>query len=549
MDSSSRYLLLTGATGLIGSQLLARLLRRHVPICVLVRSNDRQSERCRIESILKRFETSWGQRLARPTILVGDLTHPDLGLSHSDYKILANECSSVIHLAASLSFRPASRSATNEPYRTNVDGTRELLSLCAHTGIDNFHYVSTAYVCGSHADTFCEDELEIGQSFSNDYEHSKLLAERLLRSSDALTRLTVYRPSIVIDTTGNSPSSPDRTIYVALSLYRTMSKKFGLMADGNWYEFLGCTGVERKNLVEASWVADVIDGIVENESLHGRTYNLTSQYGTSVQDIEAAFKQVIGRAESPDISTDRSQVARAETAQPHRPVRREPNAGAKLLAFSKNAITRGARTVAGTIAGPYLETFSPYFRNDPVFDRRNLNHALASLKIADSDVITADTIARFGRIQEAELSTSARGQSLECSIDQAQAKWVEWLEEYRVDSRHAIDEPHTEARDASAWGVWLVGPQGGDWRIELKSFRVTAAGQCCMRRVYTDVETWGRLLNQQTTLDEVVNLRRLSFEIDGVEIVQHEIDWQHQLAWFLSSVRERLSARRVESIP
>ncbi len=532
MTPPSPYHLLTGATGLIGSQLLARLLRRHVPVCVLVRPHSQRSERSRIESILQRFETSWGQRLPRPTILSGDLALPGLGLSPADISLIGNQCSTVIHLAASLSFRPASKSKNNEPYRTNVDGTNELLKICAQTGVRHFHYVSTAYVCGTRTETFYEDDLELGQSFSNDYEHSKVLAEQSLRANKLLDTLTVYRPSIVIDTTGDSPASNDRTLYVALSMYRTMAKKFGFMSDGNWFEFLGLSGSERKNLVEAVWVAVMIDGIVGNESLHGRTYHLTSQTGTAISEIEDAFKQVVHS------SMDLKPVIQESAVQTPA---RASHVGTRLLAFSKNALSRGTRTIAETIAGPYLDTFAPYFRNDPVFDRQNLTIALQTLGREDSGSIDADTIARFARIQAAELATTTTGTNVPKLVSNEVAS--DWLA--------SMAEQDTEPRNTSAtsWGLMLIGPGGGDWCIELEPLRVSSAGQACARRVYTDCETWEQLVNQAISLETVVTQRRLVLEWDDLNSAIDELEITAHFSRLIASMRQQFTASGVETNP
>ena len=43
-----------------------------------------------------------------------------------------------------------------------------------------------------------ETELDVGQTPGNDYEHSKIEAERLVRAADWLDPPTIYRPSIIV---------------------------------------------------------------------------------------------------------------------------------------------------------------------------------------------------------------------------------------------------------------------------------------------------------------------------------------------------------------
>jgi thioester reductase-like protein len=135
----------------------------------------------------------------RPVVLDGELCSAGLGLSEIDHAWLKANCGSVIHSAANLLFKPASEHPDNEPYRTNVDGTRNLLELASSAGINEWHYVSTAYIAGLRTGRILERESNVGQEFGNDYERSKTMSEQMLRQSQQITSLTVYRPSIVID--------------------------------------------------------------------------------------------------------------------------------------------------------------------------------------------------------------------------------------------------------------------------------------------------------------------------------------------------------------
>ena len=162
MSEFRPYVLLTGSTGMVGAQLLARLMRRHVPVIALVRGKGAQSAEARVDAVLSRFENAWNQRLGRPAILTGDMGSPRLGLSTRDEQIIRENCDTVLHCAASMSFRPAADCPNNEPFRTNVDGTSALVELCTSTLIGKFHYVSTAYVCGVRSGVAKEDEIDIG---------------------------------------------------------------------------------------------------------------------------------------------------------------------------------------------------------------------------------------------------------------------------------------------------------------------------------------------------------------------------------------------------
>jgi thioester reductase-like protein len=190
--------LLTGATGFVGHEVLVRLLERgdrHVH--ALVRADDDRAAAGRLPEH------------DRLSAWAADIERPGLGLSGARADELAERVSTVIHCAASVSFSLG----LDESRRVNVEGTRRMVELaerCARRGggLERFTYVSTAYVAGAHRGDFGEDDLDVGQDFRNPYERSKFEAERLLRQRAGELPLQVLRPSIVVgdSRTGYTPS-------------------------------------------------------------------------------------------------------------------------------------------------------------------------------------------------------------------------------------------------------------------------------------------------------------------------------------------------------
>ncbi|MCA9051770.1 MAG: SDR family oxidoreductase, partial [Planctomycetaceae bacterium] len=234
----SGWTLLTGSTGVVGRLLLANLLKSQSSVAVLVRSRPGASAAERVERGLCRLEDRFQIRLPRPTVLEGDLTMPGLGLSPRDRDRAAKNCRRVLHSAASLSFAPASQHSGNEPYRTNLDGTRHLTEFCEQAGISEFHYVSTAYVCGTQTGSIAETP-SAAQDFANDYERSKALAEEWLRERRPIRSLTIYRPSIVIDPQDPDAAETEQAITTAFATYQLLASKFGIPAPGTWLKNLG----------------------------------------------------------------------------------------------------------------------------------------------------------------------------------------------------------------------------------------------------------------------------------------------------------------------
>ncbi len=191
--------LLTGVTGFVGMEVLARYLERSDRrVVTLIRAADEQAARARLDAILNNLFGVRGRRYAKRVDAVpADLLAPGLGISAARRGTLARRVSTIVHSAASVSFTLP----LEEARAVNVGGTRQMLELaelaCAHGGLDRYAQVSTAYVAGTHAGRFGEDDLDVGQSFHNSYEQSKFESEQLVRAQHGLP-FSVMRPSIVV---------------------------------------------------------------------------------------------------------------------------------------------------------------------------------------------------------------------------------------------------------------------------------------------------------------------------------------------------------------
>lgn len=174
--------LLTGATGFVGSFLAARLPAP--PLC-LVRGADPQA------------------RLGDRGIAVpGDVTQP---LDHVD----VSDVTHVIHCAADVAFtRPLA-----DARAINVEGARHVAALAARAPrLERLVHVSTAYVAGTHAGRFTEADADLGQRHRNTYEQTKLEAETLMRAAGA----TIVRPSIVVGDSRTGWTSSFNVLYPPL---------------------------------------------------------------------------------------------------------------------------------------------------------------------------------------------------------------------------------------------------------------------------------------------------------------------------------------------
>lgn len=342
-----RFILLTGATGLLGQYLLRDLLERGCDVAVVVRPSRAADARSRVEAAMARWDRLAGRYLRRPVVLAGDLSTPGLGLAEEDRRWLGRSCSAVLHNAASLSFTTGGP-RTEEPWLGNVTGTTQVVSLARELGIPRFHQVSTAYVCGLRTGRILESEGACGQQFGNDYEASKLEAEGIVRAAGFPEPPTVLRPAIIV---GDSRTSFTSTFHGFYTPLRVMAALVPTMAgmppipEAMWMAALGLAGEEAKNLVPVDWVSAVAAHIVATPRWHGQTYHLTPASRVPVREIAAVTKAAI--------------MARLERDQ----------AGRVAEATSAPAI--GLPDHLATAFRDQMATYTAYWRDDPEFDTSN----------------------------------------------------------------------------------------------------------------------------------------------------------------------------------
>lgn len=270
----ARFTLLIGASGLVGSYLMRDLVQNRQNLAVVVRSKGQRPAAARVESILHGCELQLNERLPRPVCLEGDVNLPHLGLSIASRKWIARNCGRVIHNAATLKFSGADRAL--DPWKTNYNGTQRVLRFCRRVSIREFHYVSTAYVCGKRNGVIREDELNEGQGFRNDYEHSKYLAEHAVRNDGFLDAPTIYRPVTISGDSDTGYTNSYHGVYVYLRFLSSLFKRTTASTDGKFTVPLriALQGDERRNLVPINWVSQVICHLSATRSAHGATYHL-----------------------------------------------------------------------------------------------------------------------------------------------------------------------------------------------------------------------------------------------------------------------------------
>jgi thioester reductase-like protein len=280
--------LLTGATGFVGMEILARYLERtDRPVYVAVRARDDAEADARLRTTLASLCGSGHAYRDRAFAVRADIEQPGMGLSRHERDALAEHVTDVVHSAASVSFSlPLDRSR-----RINVGGTEEVLrlaDLCRHRGrLDRFGYISTAYVAGAHRGEFGEHQLDVGQRFRNPYEQSKFEAERLVRAHADRLPVQIFRPSIVVGDRRTGWTPAFNVLYSPLKAF----------ARGN----LSALPARRSSPVDVVPVDYVADAVFELSQRHVdrmRTYHLVAgRSATTVGRLIELSGERLGRPE------------------------------------------------------------------------------------------------------------------------------------------------------------------------------------------------------------------------------------------------------------
>lgn len=198
---AQRTILLTGATGFLGSFLLEALLRlSDVPIIVLVRGQSDEHAKHRVETALAKTGAS-SNRVAQAILgriqpLCGDIAQSNLGLSKSQWNALSRNVTTVYHCAAEVDYIKTYR----ELHPANVAGTEEIIRLCCSGQAKELNHISTTFIFGwSVIDRKWESSCNPGMTgLDFGYPQSKWVAEQLVFEAEKRgLRTRIFRPALI----------------------------------------------------------------------------------------------------------------------------------------------------------------------------------------------------------------------------------------------------------------------------------------------------------------------------------------------------------------
>lgn len=273
--------LFTGFPGFIGARLLPRLLelQPHASFRCLVQEKFLATARDSIASI----EAAHPHTRGRIGVVTGDITAAGLGLDDADARALKKDVSAAWHLAAVYDLA-VSRELGQ---RVNVEGTRNVLGfVAACPQFQRLHYISTAYVSGRAGPLFRETDLDVGQSFKNNYEETKFLAEVEVVYSGLPA--TTYRPAIVVGDSRTGETGKFDGPYFILNAMQRLPSPGVFMRIGS--------GRQPANLVPVDFVVEALAQLGSTDASRGRTYHLTDPDPLSVVDVGRLLAESLGKS-------------------------------------------------------------------------------------------------------------------------------------------------------------------------------------------------------------------------------------------------------------
>lgn len=256
-----RRILLTGATGFLGSHMLLDLLRHSdAHVYCLVRAADEEAALGRLGEALKRYELPWSSEVRRRvTVLPGDIRRPHLGLSDELWTTLTHELDSVVGVAAAVDFLRGYQSLR----QSNVIGSLTLAELAATGRPKPLHHISSIAVFNEVGITAMgeDDPLAHVDRLVAGYDQTKWAAEvALRRARDHGLIVTALRPGGIGGHTRTGAYNPQ-------DLSSGLLSAFG--------RFRTVPAFQHLNAAPVDWVSRVAVGVVCEPDAWGYDYNLT----------------------------------------------------------------------------------------------------------------------------------------------------------------------------------------------------------------------------------------------------------------------------------
>ncbi len=277
-------LIFTGFPGFIGRRLLKALVREFdYPDVYLIVEPSRVND--------ARAEVSTFHDADRYHILMGDITQKMFGLDPETVSRISSGVRHFFHLAAVYSLSVG----WERGYLVNVVGTENVVDFVSRlTGLERFVYFSTAYVAGKLTGTVYEDELAEPDGFKNHYEHTKFLAEQVVRRLQDAVPTTIIRPAIVIGDSKTGETDKFDGPYFVMIFMKRYPSFLPLPYIGK--------GHAEVNLIPVDFLVDATVALTASDKAAGRTFHVVDPNPSTARELYRIFSlKIRGKEPSGEI--------------------------------------------------------------------------------------------------------------------------------------------------------------------------------------------------------------------------------------------------------
>lgn len=280
-DTPVRNIFLTGASGFLGTYLLNRLLKdTDCHIYCLLRCDNAQHglERLRQAALEKGISDLLDE--SRLSVMSGELTRPQLGLSQSQYQNLCEQADIIIHNASIINLMDP----LSALYPTNVGGVTQILEIATTKCIKPIQYISTIGVHHALPEDIAQPVVEetpvvAWKDVELTYEQSKIMAETLFGfARQKGLPVNILRPGTITWDTSTEPFINDDAF---LKFYRACLNIKAYPAS-----------TLAVNIVPVDYVADCIVSIAKTQMGNNKNFHLVSQVSAQVEDVYSWFNEL-----------------------------------------------------------------------------------------------------------------------------------------------------------------------------------------------------------------------------------------------------------------
>lgn len=194
---------ITGATGYLACHIIEQiLLNSNTKIFALVRGSNQDTATQRFWTIFEYYFPNQNYKLKysnRISIVLGDLTKDNFGLSFNEYETLSKLIDSILHTAGNINHYGIWQDFEN----ININGTKRIIEFAKYNNKKRLNHISTistshTYQRSENPIPFTEFDTLENEMAENFYVKSKLIAENLVVQEKNNLDIKIFRPSNII---------------------------------------------------------------------------------------------------------------------------------------------------------------------------------------------------------------------------------------------------------------------------------------------------------------------------------------------------------------